>query len=57
MDQESSREDEAALLVIFDEKIQPNRDTSASPEKEVSGRETRPSTITSVEMTSRQTQL
>ena len=33
MDQESSREDEAVLLLIFDEKIQHNRDTSASPEK------------------------
>ena len=33
MDQESSREDEALLLSIFDEKIQHNRDTSASPEK------------------------
>ena len=33
MDQESSREDEAALLLIFDEKIQQNKDTSASLEK------------------------
>ena len=34
MDQESSREDEAALLSIFDEKIQHNRDIRANPEKE-----------------------
>ena len=33
MDQESSREDEATLLSIFDEKIQHNRDTSTSPKK------------------------